>query len=124
MLHEFHRAQNGKHPGTVFATYLVYGKMTASGPRTPQGTSEDNDVEMTESQSEDDATPTTTLSLVTEEDLKGIADLPPRTFEHALTSIPDALAEYEEVTSIHIYSLGPHRSHVCCSHQMLSKADC
>ncbi|KAH6660855.1 DNA polymerase subunit Cdc27 [Truncatella angustata] len=85
MLYEFHKWQNDKRPGTLHATYLVYG--TSKKPEEP-----DNDVEMTDSQSEplSDEVPTTTLTLVVEEQLQ------------------EALQRYDEVTSIHVYSLAPH----------------
>ncbi|KAI8956917.1 DNA polymerase subunit Cdc27 [Daldinia sp. FL1419] len=91
MLYEFHKSQNDKHPGSLHATYLVYGiqKSTAKLEES------DGDVKMTDSQnSEDmhvsDEVPTYTLSIVKEERLQ------------------DLLAEYDQVTSIHVYSLAPH----------------
>ncbi|KAK4193828.1 DNA polymerase subunit Cdc27 [Podospora australis] len=89
MLYEFHRSQNAKHAGTIHATYVVYGVKTADA----QNNGADDDVEMahsgSESQSIPDVVPTYTLSLVAEEHLK------------------DVLAEYDEVSSIHIYSVAP-----------------
>ncbi|KAI0127164.1 DNA polymerase subunit Cdc27 [Xylariales sp. AK1849] len=88
MLFEFHKWQNDKRPGTLHATYLVYG--------TPKKAEEqDGDVEMTDSMSESglpfsDEAPTHTLTLVQEEQLH------------------EVLQQYEEVTSIHVYSLAPH----------------
>ncbi|RYP53326.1 hypothetical protein DL768_001683 [Monosporascus sp. mg162] len=71
MLYEFHKRQNDKKPGSLHATYLVYGTMRKVDQR-------DGDVEMTDSQtSEDDhipfsdEVPTQTLSLVKEEQLQG-----------------------------------------------------
>ncbi|KAI1373274.1 DNA polymerase subunit Cdc27 [Hypoxylon crocopeplum] len=93
MLYEFHKWQNDKRPGSLHATYLVYGIKK----RMEKASEQDGDVEMTDSQnSEDmhvpfsDEVPTYTLSLVKEEQLQ------------------DVLAEYDEVTSIHVYSLAPH----------------
>ncbi|KAL7629756.1 CDC27 protein [Parahypoxylon ruwenzoriense] len=93
MLYEFHKWQNDKRPGTLHATYLVYGIMKP----VEKANGQDDDVDMTDSQhSEDmpvsfsDEVPTYTLSLVKEEKLQ------------------DVLAEYDEVTSIHVYSLAPH----------------
>ncbi|KAL2263296.1 hypothetical protein VTK26DRAFT_7416 [Humicola hyalothermophila] len=93
MLYEFHRNQNAKRPGAVHATYLVYGtKKAAAGPSATQNGADD-DVEMTSSASDveslAESVPTFTLSLVSEEQLK------------------EALEEYEEVSSIHVYSVGP-----------------
>ncbi|KAK3991368.1 DNA polymerase subunit Cdc27 [Cladorrhinum sp. PSN332] len=90
MLFEFHRAQNAKRSGTVHATYLVYG--VKHGSRAQNGA--DEDVEMASSppyaESITDVVQSLTLSLVREEDLK------------------DALADFEEITSIHVYSIAPH----------------
>ncbi|KAI8631923.1 hypothetical protein F5Y19DRAFT_472809 [Xylariaceae sp. FL1651] len=90
MLYDFHKSQNDKRPGTLHATYLIYG--TQKRPE-----NQDEDVEMTDSQMSDDVhspysdlVPTHTLSLVKEEQLQ------------------EVLAQYSEVTSIHIYSLAPH----------------
>ncbi|CAJ2512324.1 Uu.00g053390.m01.CDS01 [Anthostomella pinea] len=90
MLYEFHKWQNDKRPGTLHATYLVYGtKLKVE--------QQDGDVEMTDSQTSEDVhvpfsdeVPTHTLSLVKEGELQ------------------EALALYVEVTSIHVYSLAPH----------------
>lgn len=68
MLYDFHKWQNDKRPGTLYATYLVYGTQ-----RKPEETN--GDVEMTESQSEsghvETYVPTSTLTLVNEEQLQG-----------------------------------------------------
>ncbi|RYC54544.1 hypothetical protein CHU98_g11662 [Xylaria longipes] len=71
MLYDFHKWQNDKRPGTLHATYIIYG--TKNRPPQP-----DEDVEMTDSQmSEDvdapfsDLVPTYTLSLVSQEQLEG-----------------------------------------------------
>ncbi|KAK3306930.1 DNA polymerase subunit Cdc27 [Chaetomium strumarium] len=94
MLYDFHRSQNAKRPGAVHATYLVYGtKIAAHGPPAAQNGS-DGDVEMASSPRDakmlTEAVPTSTLSLVPEERLK------------------ETLADYENVTSIHVYAVGPH----------------
>ncbi|KAI1340281.1 DNA polymerase subunit Cdc27 [Xylariaceae sp. FL0016] len=90
MLYEFHRVQNAKRPGTLHATYLVYGTKRKVEQH-------DGDVEMTDSQKSDefqvsfsDEVPTYTLSLVREEALQ------------------ETLAQYSEVTSIQVYSLAQH----------------
>ncbi|KAK8060952.1 hypothetical protein PG996_010882 [Apiospora saccharicola] len=87
MLYEFHKTQNDRNPGSLMATYLVYG--------TRKSDEQDDDVEMTDSVSDKDETfsepvPTKTLQLIREETLQ------------------ETLQEYEEVTSIHVYSLAPH----------------
>ncbi|KAI1266992.1 hypothetical protein F5Y18DRAFT_353886 [Xylariaceae sp. FL1019] len=90
MLYDFHKWQNDKKPGTLFATYLVSGVKGSLE-------SQDEDVEMTDSQSHDDdlapfsdLVPTNTISLVNESQLE------------------DTLAQYTRVTSIHVYSLAVH----------------
>lgn len=71
MLYEFHKSQNGKRPGAVHATYIVYGIKNAETVK--NGT--DGDIEMTSSmpdvESFDDVVPTFTLTLIQEENLKG-----------------------------------------------------
>lgn len=75
MLYEFHRNQNAKRPGAVHATYLVYGTKRPSGelPTSQNGT--DGDVEMSSSPPDiepcTEVVPTSTLSLVPEEQIKG-----------------------------------------------------
>ncbi|KAJ2966524.1 hypothetical protein NUW58_g10643 [Xylaria curta] len=90
MLYDFHKSQNDKRPGTLHATYIIYGVKSRPAQQ-------DGDVEMTDSQmSEDidapysDLVPTYSLSLVSQEQLQ------------------ESLAQYSEVTSIHVYSLAPH----------------
>lgn len=74
MLYDFHKWQNDKKPGSLHATYLVYG--TAR-----EADAHDGDVEMSDSQHSEaelphapfsDAVPTHTLSLVKEEELSGV----------------------------------------------------
>lgn len=91
MLYEFHTLQNGKRSGSVHATYMLYG-IRKTG-QTNGHSQQDGDVEMMSSPPVDstmDGGPVTTLSIVAEENLK------------------DVLAQYESVSSIHIYSLGTH----------------
>ncbi|KAJ1326832.1 DNA polymerase subunit Cdc27 [Microdochium nivale] len=91
MLFEFHKWQNDKRPGSLHATYLIYGTKKLVDE-------EDGDVDMTSSQMSEESPPvrfsddvlTETLSLVKQEELE------------------DMLAEYDEVRSLHMYSVGPH----------------
>ncbi|KAI1634089.1 DNA polymerase subunit Cdc27 [Biscogniauxia mediterranea] len=90
MLYDFHKWQNDKRPNSLHATYMIYGTKK-------QIDEQDGDVEMTNSQDSDglhvplsDEVPILTLSLVKEEQLQ------------------EVLAQYDEVTSIHVYSLAPH----------------
>lgn len=69
MLWDFHKWRNGQRPGTVHATYLVYGKRK-------QVREQDGDVEMTDSLPENehslsDEVPARILTLVKEESLQG-----------------------------------------------------
>ncbi|ROW09528.1 hypothetical protein VMCG_02340 [Cytospora schulzeri] len=94
MLYDFHAWQNEKHSGLVHATYIVYGVKKATQENGNGHSQQDGDVEMTSSSPEVEEAveeiPVTTLSLVAEESLK------------------EVLSQYESVTSIHIFSLGPH----------------
>ncbi|VUC20159.1 unnamed protein product [Clonostachys rosea] len=87
MLYDYHTYQNGIKAESIHATYVVYGTKTQSS------TAGDGDVEMSSSMPEheplSETVPTTTLTLVRQENLEA------------------ALAEYQEVVSIHVYSLAP-----------------
>ncbi|KAI1822274.1 DNA polymerase subunit Cdc27 [Xylaria intraflava] len=93
MLYDFHKWQNDKRPGTLHATYIIYG--TKARPE-----HQDGDLEMTDSQasqtSDDmdfplsDLVPTYTLTLATQEQLQ------------------ETMSQYSEVACIHVYSLAPH----------------
>ncbi|OHX01074.1 DNA polymerase delta subunit 3-like protein [Colletotrichum incanum] len=88
MLYEFHRSQNGMRPGTIHATYLIYGIQKVVKVQ------EDGDVEMTSSPP----------------DVEPLSD---EVVTHSLTLVPgdrlkEVLATYEEVSSFHIYSLSRH----------------
>ncbi|KAK0745033.1 DNA polymerase subunit Cdc27 [Apiosordaria backusii] len=81
MLYEFHRSQNAKRPGSVHATYLIYGVKHNSNSQNGA------DEEMPDAGSVTDVVPVFDLCLVTEEKLR------------------DVLAEFEEVKTIHVYSV-------------------
>lgn len=75
MLYDFHKSQNEKRPGTLYATYLVYGtrKKVVKAVKAEE---QDGDVEMTDSHPEthlpfSDEVPTYTLSLISEAQLEG-----------------------------------------------------
>ncbi|OHE94041.1 DNA polymerase subunit Cdc27 [Colletotrichum orchidophilum] len=85
MLYDFHRSQNGMRPGTIHATYLIYGTRIA------QKVQDDGDVEMTSSPPD--------IEPVSEDIVT-----------HSMSLVPgdllkETLATYEEVSSFHIYSL-------------------
>jgi DNA polymerase delta subunit 3 len=77
MLYDFHRTQNAKRPGAVHATYLVYGTKKPSMDTALESPNGDGDVEMTGSAPERDSVvesiPTSTLTLVPEDQLKGLS---------------------------------------------------
>lgn len=76
MLHDFHKWQNGKRPGSVHATYLIYGTKKDENASTKPQPSQEDDVEMMSSMPEpeddDDVIPVRTLSLAPEHELKGL----------------------------------------------------
>jgi DNA polymerase delta subunit 3 len=118
MLYEYHKQRKSTKP-TFHATYLVYGTKhedQSSGHRHANG---DGDVDMVGSGLDDDQEPlsdavhTSTLTLVAEDELRGrphmgVALLIGRV---RLTFI-DVLSQYDQVLSIHVYSLGPHPARV------------
>lgn len=65
MLYEFHRTQNAKRPGSVHATYLIYG--VKYNTNSQNGGDED----MPDADSVTDVVPVYHLHLVTEEKLRG-----------------------------------------------------
>ncbi len=76
MLYEFHKSQNARKPGSLHATYVVYGTKQDS-PLSQTAAKGDEDVEMSSSMPEIESipehVPTATLSLVPEAQLKGMA---------------------------------------------------
>ncbi|KAM4055693.1 DNA polymerase subunit cdc27 domain-containing protein [Hirsutella rhossiliensis] len=87
MLYDFHQYQNSLRAESIHATYLLYGIKSARSGH------ENGDVGMSSSMPEpeprSESVSTQTLTLVREENLEAL------------------LREYQEVTSIHIYSLAP-----------------
>ncbi|EMR81940.1 putative dna polymerase subunit cdc27 protein [Botrytis cinerea BcDW1] len=100
MLFEFHRVQNAKKPGTIHATYLIGGTKRNEAPRDIEAQKDGEDDYMQSSpfvgssmpQAEGSAGESSILSitLTREEDLETIR------------------SQFEHISSIHIYSLGPH----------------
>jgi len=80
MLYDFHKWQHGKRPGSVHATYLIYGTKKDEHGASQQQASQDDDVDMMSSmpepEEEDDVIPVHTLSLVPEHELKGLGTFP------------------------------------------------
>lgn len=93
MLYEFHKSQNERKPDSIHATYLVYGVKPSDEPL-QDNIEQDGDVEMTSSMPEpelhSEQIPVLTVTLVKEE------------------SLHDCLAQHDQVTSIHVYSIGRH----------------
>lgn len=87
MLYDFHKYQNSIKPASIHATYLVYGSKSAVKAEA------DGDVDMTSSAPEQDdltdTVPCATMTLVAEDKLQ------------------DTLSQYQDVTSLHVYSLSP-----------------
>ncbi|KAL3426029.1 DNA polymerase delta subunit 3 [Phlyctema vagabunda] len=102
MLYDFHRVQNGKKPGTVYATYLVSGIKRKNEPTATNGDAKkDGEDDYMQSspfmpssmpQPEENGAEVTVLSitLTGEDNLKNLR------------------SQYESISSIHVYSLGPH----------------
>ncbi|KAL0471893.1 DNA polymerase subunit Cdc27 [Neurospora intermedia] len=91
MLHDFHKTQSSKKPGTVYATYLLYG--IKKSVQNHNGNAMDIDLPSSLPDADpvdDEEVPSYTLVLVQEERLA------------------DVLKEYETISSIHVYSVGPH----------------
>lgn len=112
MLYEFHEHENKKNSGSVYATYILSGVKKASQPATANVHANGNEdgpmppsspppftssmLDGSKEENGSDATerfmvPVTTITLVREELLESTKAL------------------YEKITSIHLYSLSPHR---------------
>lgn len=120
MLFEFHRQQNRKKPGTVHATYLVAGSRRRQGISTStKGPAKDGDHEYMQSspfrsspaqpmQDVDEDNPVLCVTLVKEENLRG------ESHNYRTTKVAQGLhyielqSQYEAISSVHVYSLGPH----------------
>ncbi|KAI0398873.1 hypothetical protein F4802DRAFT_591681 [Xylaria palmicola] len=101
MLYDFHKWQNDKRPGSLHATYIVYGT------RSSRPAQHDGDVEMASSQMTGSQMTGSQMS----EDLPPIFSDLVSTYTVALVrqeQLEEVLAQYTEVTSIYVYSLAPH----------------
>ncbi|PMD29998.1 hypothetical protein L207DRAFT_520627 [Hyaloscypha variabilis F] len=102
MLYDFHQKQNAKKPGTIHATYLLSGTKRLEDPIPLNGEAkkdgEDDfmqsspfmDSSMPQLEAGTGESSVLSITLVREEDLE------------------DVRSQYEHISSIHIYSLGPH----------------
>ncbi|PHH83567.1 hypothetical protein CDD82_7128 [Ophiocordyceps australis] len=88
VLYDFYKQQNALHASSIHATYLVYGTRRDA----PLVQSQDGTIKSSFPDSDSGYVPpgTPTLSLVPEERLD------------------DVLQEYQQLSSIHVYSLAPH----------------
>jgi DNA polymerase delta subunit 3 len=113
MLFDFHKNENKKKPGSVYATYLLSGVKRASQPAksTNGHTNEEGDDPMPPS-----SPPPFTSSMMDPAKEESGSDEEER-FTVPVTTIMLAREEllestkvqYEKITSIHVYSLSPHR---------------
>ena len=73
MLYDFYKSQNDRKPGSIHATYVVYGSVKSEEPSSQ--VQPDGDVEMSSSlpeiESSAEQVPTMVMSLVNEDRLKG-----------------------------------------------------
>ncbi|KAJ8067777.1 hypothetical protein OCU04_003378 [Sclerotinia nivalis] len=100
MLFEFHRVQNAKKPGTIHATYLIAGTKRKQAPTAIEVEKDGEDYYMPSSPFVGSSMPQPdggtgqgsilSITLAREEDLDTIR------------------SQFEHISSIHIYSLGPH----------------
>ncbi|KUJ07035.1 uncharacterized protein LY89DRAFT_790120 [Mollisia scopiformis] len=102
MLYEFHRQQNGKKPGTIHATYLISGTKQKEPEVANDAVEQDGEdthmqssppfmsSSMPQPQETSDDSGVLSITLVREENLDEVR------------------SQYEHITSIHVYSIGPH----------------
>lgn len=122
MLYDFHHRQTAKKPESVHATYLITGTRKPRAPTKTNGT-QDRDGEDRFMQSspfmssmpvqadgEEEHIPVTSILLAKEEDLDGRSVIA-LDGESAVSSkkltLADAKAQFDKITSIHVYSLEP-----------------
>lgn len=113
MLYDFHKNENKKKPGSVYATYILSGVKTTSQPAKPTNghTNGDEDDSMLPS-----SPPPFTTSMMDPSQEENGGDEKER-FTVPVTTVmlvreellESTKAQYEKITSIHVYSLSPHR---------------
>ena len=115
MLHEFYERENKKNAGSVYATYILSGiKKSAKAPEGTNGTTNEH-------KDEDDQMPPSSpppfTSSMLDPSQEERADEQDENFRVPVTTITlvreelfeNMKAQYEKITSIHLYSLSPHR---------------
>ena len=128
LLYEFYSTQTIKKPGSIYATYLLDGiprPVRESSVNEHQQDGEDTRMQsspymsssMSHHEDQEDAIPSRSIVLASEEDLDGKMDLRVIGFQSTpycqlLTNISAAKANFRQIYSIHIYSLGPSRVQV------------
>ncbi|KAL9041754.1 MAG: hypothetical protein Q9214_004000 [Letrouitia sp. 1 TL-2023] len=95
MLHEFHTYQNSRKPGSIRATYLISGQLAPLTPASPPTRPVDReDIHMQSSPFRSSPLP--------EQDGTEVNPL-----LKTVTLLEDVKRSYTQISSIHIYSLGP-----------------
>ena len=128
LLYEFYSTQTTKKPGSIYATYLLDGipkPVRESSVNEHQHGGEDVRMQsspymsssMSHHEDQEDAIPSRSIVLASEEDLEGKRDMRVIGFQSTLycpllTNISAAKANFRQIYSIHIYSLGPSRVQV------------
>ena len=128
LLYEFYSTQTTKNPGSIYATYLLDGiprPVRESSVNEHQQDGEDTRMQsspymsssVSHHEDQEDAIPSRTIILASEEDLDGKRELRVIGFQSTLycpllTNISAAKANFRQICSIHIYSLGPSRVQV------------
>ncbi|KAJ9613517.1 CDC27 protein [Cladophialophora chaetospira] len=116
MLYEFHEFQNGKKPGSIYATYLLSGTKKRSTLANTKNGVNGHHRDYDEDEHIPSSPPPFTSSMLepsqqssqAEED--EVAQAPVRTITLVREeTLQEMKAQYETITSIHIYSLSPTR---------------
>jgi len=117
MLYDFHYSQNARKPGSVHATYLLYGTAGAKPMPAEESQKDGEDIYMQSSpfmsssmpqeESIQEAPPLKVVTLAREEDLEGMVFNWPLSPGLEVDLEKAAKARYDEVLSIHVYSLEP-----------------
>lgn len=119
MLYEFHRQQNGKKPGTIHATYLISGTKRNephAADDAAQRDGEDTHMQssppfmsssMPQPEESMEESGVLNITLVREESLEG-SNYQLCTRRTTTKSHTEVRSQYEHITSIHVYSIGPH----------------
>ncbi|KAK5264948.1 CDC27 protein [Exophiala xenobiotica] len=115
MLYEFYEFQNGKKPGSVYATYLLSGLKKQLAPVTKADTN-GHKHDLYEDEPIPSSPPPFTSSMLepSQQSSHGAEDQTPQVTVRTVTlvreeNLEEMREQYETITSIHIYSLSPAR---------------